>query len=136
MIAQNSCFVDFVLAGFVQRSRGGANASRGVVRITTPKGSLLDRSVRSPTYNAKVICVSTSAASAHSEESDTPRRRTPLRIGNWAASNSALIDAKVEQSEIGATRDRLRVMMWKSANLTLIVTVRPRCPYRKPKTAD
>ena len=35
-----------------------------------------------PTYNAKVICASTSAVSAHSEESDTPMRRTPARIGN------------------------------------------------------
>ena len=94
----------------------------GFVRITTPKDSVRRL------YNAKVICVSTSAVSVHSEESDTPRRRTPLRIGNWAASNSALIDAKVEQSEIGAAYDRLRVMMWKSANLTLIVTVRPRTP--------
>jgi hypothetical protein len=34
------------------------------------------------THNAKAICVSTSAVSAHSEESDTPMRRTPLRIGN------------------------------------------------------
>jgi hypothetical protein len=100
----------------------------GFVRITTPENSVPDRSARSPTYNAKVICVLTSAESAHSEESDTPRRRTPLRIGSWAASNTALIDAKVEQSEIGAARDRLRVMMWKSANLTLIVTVRPRTP--------
>src|SRR5262245_26682161 len=83
---------------------------------------------RAATYNAKVIWVSTSAASAHSEESDTPRRRTPLRIGNWAASNSALIDAKIEQSETGAAHDRLRVMIWKSANLILIVTVRPRTP--------
>src|SRR5262249_32189935 len=49
-----------------------------------------------------LICGSTSPASAHNEESDTPRRRTPLRIGNCAASNSSLIDAKVERSEIGA----------------------------------
>jgi hypothetical protein len=35
-------------------------------------------------------------------------RRTPFRSGNWAASNSALIDAKAEWSEIGVTRDRLR----------------------------
>ena len=55
-----------------------------------------------PTYNARVICGSMSPASAHNEESDTPRRRTPLRIGNCAASNSSLIDAKVERSEIGA----------------------------------
>jgi hypothetical protein len=55
-----------------------------------------------PTYNARVICGSTSPASAHNEESDTPRRRTPLRIGNCTASNSSLIDAKVERSEIGA----------------------------------
>jgi len=33
-------------------------------------------------YNANVICASTSAASAPSEESDTPMRRTPFRIGN------------------------------------------------------
>jgi hypothetical protein len=31
-------------------------------------------------------------------------------------------------SEIGSTRDRLRVMIWKSANLILSVTVRPRTP--------
>jgi hypothetical protein len=43
-------------------------------------------------------------------------------------SNSALIDAKVDRSEIGAASDLLRVMMWKSANLTLSVTVRPRIP--------
>jgi hypothetical protein len=48
----------------------------GFVRITTPKDSVRRL------YNAKVICVSTSAVSVHSEESDTPRRRTPLRIGN------------------------------------------------------
>src|ERR1700736_3253060 len=67
-------------------------------------------------------------ASAHSEESDTPMRRTPFRSGNWAASNSALIDAKAEWSEIGAPRDRLRVMIWKSAYFTLSVTVRPLTP--------
>jgi len=51
--------------------------------------------------DARVICVSTSAVSTHSEESDTPRRRTPFRSGNWAASNSALIDANIERLEIG-----------------------------------
>jgi hypothetical protein len=30
--------------------------------------------------------------------------------------------------KIGAERDRLRVMTWKSANFTLSVTVRPRTP--------
>ena len=69
-------------------------------------------------YNPRAICVSTSAVLAHSEESDTPRRRTSLRFGNWAVSNSALIDAKVDRSEIGAASDLLRVMMWKSANFT------------------
>ena len=48
------------------------------------------------TYNASVICGSTLAEPAHSEEIDTPMRRTRLRIGNWAASSSALIDARVE----------------------------------------
>ena len=67
------------------------------------------------THNANVICVSTSAASAHSEDGDTPMRRTPLRIGNCAASNSALIDANVERSEIGTWCGRLQVMIWKSA---------------------
>ena len=43
-------------------------------------------------------------------------------------SNSALIVAKVERFEIGAASDLLRVMIWKSANLTLSVTVRPRIP--------
>jgi hypothetical protein len=61
-------------------------------------------------HSARVICVSSSTTSAHSEESDTPSRRTPFRIGNWAASNSSLIDASVERSEIGAKRDRLRVI--------------------------
>jgi hypothetical protein len=88
----------------------------------------LDSGAMPPTYNARAICGSMSAASAHSEESDTPMRRTPFRSGNWAASNSALIDAKAEWSEIGATRDRLRVMIWKSANFTLSVTVRPLTP--------
>jgi hypothetical protein len=35
-----------------------------------------------PSHNARVICVSTSAGSAHSEESETPMSRTPFRIGN------------------------------------------------------
>src|SRR5262245_16242661 len=35
-----------------------------------------------PPYNTRVICGSTSAASVHSDESDTPIRRTPFRIGN------------------------------------------------------
>jgi hypothetical protein len=51
-----------------------------------------------------------------------------LRIGNCAASNSSLIDAKVERSEIGAMEDRLRVMIWKFANFTLSVTVRRSTP--------
>ena len=34
------------------------------------------------TYNASVICGSTLAEPAHSEEIDTPMRRTRLRIGN------------------------------------------------------
>jgi hypothetical protein len=34
------------------------------------------------TYNAKATCGSTSDDSAHSEESDTPIRRTPFRSGN------------------------------------------------------
>jgi hypothetical protein len=42
--------------------------------------------------------------------------------------DSALMDANVEGAEIGATRDRLRVMIWKSVNFTLSVTVRPRAP--------
>ena len=43
-------------------------------------------------------------------------------------SNSALIDAKVDRSEIVAASDLLRVMMWKSANLTFSVTVPPPAP--------
>jgi hypothetical protein len=62
-------------------------------------------------HNARIICSPTCAESVHSEEIDTPMRRTPFRSGNCAASSSALIDANVEQSEIGATRDRLRVMI-------------------------
>jgi hypothetical protein len=83
--------------------------------IATNDGShwwaVLDSGAMPPTYNARAICGSMSAASAHSEESDTPMRRTPFRGGNWAASNSALIDAKAERSKIGVTRDRLRVMI-------------------------
>jgi hypothetical protein len=100
--------------------------------IATNDGShwwaVLDSGAMPPTYNARAICGSMSAASAHSEESDTPMRRTPFRSGDWAASNSALIDAKAERSEIGVTRDRLRVMIWKSANFTLSVTVCPLTP--------
>jgi hypothetical protein len=62
-------------------------------------------------YNVRAICRPTCAESVHSEEIDTPIRRTPFRSGNCAASNSALIDANVERSEIGATSDRLRVMI-------------------------
>jgi hypothetical protein len=62
-------------------------------------------------HNARVICSPTCAESVHSEEIDTPMRRTPFRSGNCIASNSALIDANVERSEIGPTRDRLRVMI-------------------------
>jgi hypothetical protein len=62
-------------------------------------------------HNARVICRPTCAESVHSEEIDTPMRRTPFRSGNCAASNSALIDANVERSEIGARHDRLRVMI-------------------------
>src|ERR1700730_3906153 len=76
----------------------------------------------------RAICGSMSAASAHSEESDTPMRRMPFRGGNLAASNCALIDAKAERSKIGVRRDRLRVMIRKSANFTLSVTVRPLTP--------
>jgi DNA-binding transcriptional LysR family regulator len=35
-----------------------------------------------PSHNARVICVSTSGGSAHSEESETPMSRTPFCIGN------------------------------------------------------
>jgi hypothetical protein len=83
-----------LLIGPASKGATGANASRGIRSGSRRQRILPDRSARSPTYNAKVICVSC-AASAHSEESDTPRRRTPLRTGNWAASNSALIDDKV-----------------------------------------
>jgi hypothetical protein len=38
------------------------------------------------------------------------------------------MDASVERSEIGATRDRLGVMIGKSANSTLSVAVHPRTP--------
>jgi hypothetical protein len=44
----------------------GVGDSRGSLRTTKQ------------TYNARAICVSTSAASAASEESDTPKRRTPF----------------------------------------------------------
>ena len=37
---------------------------------------------RLSTYNTKATCGSTSYDSSHSEESDTPIRRTPFRSGN------------------------------------------------------
>ena len=45
-------------------------------------GAVLDRGAMPPTHNARAICGSTSPASAHNEESDTPMRRTPFRSGN------------------------------------------------------
>ena len=69
-----------------------------------------------------VRCVRAQRRERHADEANA------FRSGDWAASNSALIDAKAERSEIGVTRDRLRVMIWKSANFTLSVTVRPLTP--------